>query len=556
MNKKLRTCSTSQTIGHYLPFLVFLLSALVSIAVTWYVTGNYVDSDSASELVLAEHLAETRQIMSQDWFYSTELRVFQHQLVYAPLMLFLNDWHLVRFLGAMILQTGYILSFAYMSRQAGFRRETFWYGASLLLLPVNVAYGRIILYHTYYILYITMSFLMFGLVIHLYQTWNPRRLRSWLLTGVLMAVSFLSGTNSIRQLMITHAPMLFSIVVLSVRQDTADSRTATILSKNTLRFLAFALLAAACSFAALKFNELYLHKHYVDAPYYSDTVNLMDFAVLDEMLFGYLHQFGMRRSVPLVSVFGILSVGSVVAGGYALYVSAKALLQSKSLNPRSLILFGHCSFTTVMMAVFLFTAHKGYYFPLYFTMAWPWAVIPLVESWGDNPKKYSPLHRNRIIATAAALVLLLSGWLNVAWFTRVISAEQRYEGLAYRDRDTKDELSGVTAYLLENGYEIGYATYWNANVLTEITNGSVRMIGLEDYGNPKDGVRYYDFLTSLWLREIPNEKPFLLVSYDTFELEWLFPEEMEPYTELVYADELYKIYDVTDFESFRELLYS
>ena len=106
MDTKRRSLNLSERLGYYLPILVFFLTALVSTYVAWYVTGNYVDSDSASELVLAKHLADTRQIMSQDWFYSTELRVFQHQWVYAPLMLLLNDWHLVRFLGALILQTG------------------------------------------------------------------------------------------------------------------------------------------------------------------------------------------------------------------------------------------------------------------------------------------------------------------------------------------------------------------------------------------------------------------------------------------------------------------
>lgn len=545
-----------ERIAYFAPVAVFLLSALISAAVTWYVTGNFIDSDSASELVLAKHLAETRQILSEDWLYSTELRVFQHQWVYAPLMLVLSDWHLVRFLGAMILQAGYILSFAYMTRQAGFRRQTFWYGAALLLLPVSVTYGRIILYHTYYILYITMSFLMYGLVIDLYRSWNPRRLRSWLLTGVLMAVSFLSGTNSIRQLMITHAPMLFSILALCLRQDTADARSASLLSRPALRMLAFALLAAACSFAALKLNQLKLQEYYRCFPYYSEKVRLTGFSILDEILFGYLHQFGFRRYVPLVSPFGILSVGSIVAGGFALYVSAKSLLQSESLNPRGLILFSYCSFVTVMMASFLLTANQYYYFPLYFSTAWSWAVIPLTESWGTNPGKVSLLHRKRFFATVTALVILLSGLLNIGWFTGTISAEQPYEGLWYKTKDTKAQLSGATDYLQEHGYHIGYATYWSANSVTEITNGSVQMIGIEKSDTSADDVHYYDFMTSLWLRDAPNEKPFLLVPFDTAAEKWDFPAEMEPCCQLVYADEWYQIYDITDFETFRELLYS
>ena len=558
MKKNLRSLRASGKFVYYLPILVFLLSALASAAITWYISGHLLDADASSELVLAKHLADTRQLLSRDWVYSTELRVFQMQLVFAPLMLFLDSWRLVRFLGTMILQSLYVLSLVYMARKAGFRRQTIWYGAALLLLPVSVTYGRIVLYHCYYLTYITMSFFMYGMVLDLYQSWDPRRLRSWVMTGVLMLISFLSGTNSVRQLMITHVPMLFSIFLLCLRQDTPESPQAALLSKPALRAFGFALLAAACSFAALLFNQRVLQKYYMDNAYHSESTLLMDPSQLNDMIYGFLHQFGFRRYVPLISLFGILSIGSIVAFGYTLYVSGKTLFPAGQGGPapRSLVNLGFFSYTVVMTAVFLITADPTCYFPLYLSLSWPWAVIPLVEALGSNPGKYAPLHRGRLFAWAAALVVLCSGWLNAAWFTGSIQTEQRYEGLWYQNPDTVPQLSGATAFLTDNGYEIGYATYWNANIVTELTDGAVQMIGLEESDDPEGGVRYYTFLTYLWLREVPNEKPFLLVPFDTLEQEWAFPEEMEPYCELVYADDWYQIYDVTDFEQFQVLLYS
>ena len=539
--------SRRERLAQYLPIAAFLLSALVSTAVTWYVTGTYLDSDAASEMVLAKHLADTRQLLSQDWMYSTELRVFQMQWVFTPLMLFLDNWHLVRFLGTMILQAAYILSFAYMARQAGFRWQTVWYGAALLLLPVSVTYGRIVLYHVHYMIHLIMSFLIFGLVMNLYQAWNPRRLRSWLLLGALMIGSFLAGTNSFRQLMITHAPMLFSIFLLALRQDTPDSKSAAILSRPALRLLAFALLAAACSLAALLFNRLILHKYFTDNPYFIESTVLMDPACLRNMLYGYLHQFGFRISVPLLSLFGILSVASLVAFGYGMYVSAVHIRDG--FTPRGLVMLQLFSFSLVMAVVFLITADMGTYFPLYLCLMWPWAVLPMMEGWGNNPKKYSPLHKNRMFAWIAAVTVISSGWLNIAWFVRAPGISQTYEGLVYHERDTVAHLSGVSEFFLENDYQIGYATHWNANVVTEVTNGAVRMIGVTASGDSEEGIRYYDFLTSLWLREVPNEKPFLLINSDG-----TVPEEMAPYCVQVYADDWYSVYDITDLEAFQERL--
>ena len=109
----------------------------------------------------------------------------------------------------------------------------------------------------------------------------------------------------------------------------------------------------------------------------------------------------------------------------------------------------------------------------------------------------------------------------------------------------------LAKYLQENGYKIGYASYWNANVVTEVTDGTVHMIGVTIYTDPEGCIKYYDFLTSQWLREVPNEKPFLLI--DHYEA---LPENMVPYCVQVYADACYSVYDITDLETFRDLLNS
>ena len=60
MKKNLRSLRASEKFAYYLPILVFLLSILASAAITWYISGNLLDADASSELVLAKHLADTR----------------------------------------------------------------------------------------------------------------------------------------------------------------------------------------------------------------------------------------------------------------------------------------------------------------------------------------------------------------------------------------------------------------------------------------------------------------------------------------------------------------
>lgn len=61
--------------------------------------NNYIDSDMSSELVLARLLADEGSLISKNWFYSTELRVLNTQLVFMPLFLVFDNWHTVRVLG-------------------------------------------------------------------------------------------------------------------------------------------------------------------------------------------------------------------------------------------------------------------------------------------------------------------------------------------------------------------------------------------------------------------------------------------------------------------------
>lgn len=103
----------------WLCLLVFAAVALMSAAATFVASGTLLDGDASAELVLAEHLSRTNRILSEDWFYSTELRVVNTQLVFALLFKFFDRWRLVRFAGAMLLQGIYILSYAYFARQAG-----------------------------------------------------------------------------------------------------------------------------------------------------------------------------------------------------------------------------------------------------------------------------------------------------------------------------------------------------------------------------------------------------------------------------------------------------
>ena len=67
-----------------------LLMAEIALMVymTWQYGAQWLDSDDSAEMILAELLSREGGILSKNWYYSTELRVLNTQLVMAPCSVF------------------------------------------------------------------------------------------------------------------------------------------------------------------------------------------------------------------------------------------------------------------------------------------------------------------------------------------------------------------------------------------------------------------------------------------------------------------------------------
>ena len=204
--------------------LFLCICAVLSVILTYFATKYCIDSDASSELVLANHLAEVGGILTKDWGYSTELRVINTQLVYAPLFKIFKDWHMVRFFGALILQAILVGAYYVFTKATGVSKKIFCISAGLFLLPVSVCYGRIVLYNGYYVPHIAISMVIAGLVF----AKNEDRSVRWIAarTVALLILSFLGGLGGIRHGMMTHAPLLLAVFIYFIMDDFVCKREA------------------------------------------------------------------------------------------------------------------------------------------------------------------------------------------------------------------------------------------------------------------------------------------------------------------------------------------
>ncbi|MBO5450635.1 MAG: hypothetical protein J6A11_03725 [Lachnospiraceae bacterium] len=165
-------------------------------------------ADESSELLLGKLLAEENHVLSQNWYYSTELRFLNTQLIYALCFKLFSNWHVVRVVASAILYLIMLISYYYLCRQLK-RQKYFAITASILLLPFSAEYFIVVLKGLYYIPHISISFLSVGLgycmaipiclLNLLYGPWK-KQFRILLSVILLGSIQFVGNVHLIAQL--------------------------------------------------------------------------------------------------------------------------------------------------------------------------------------------------------------------------------------------------------------------------------------------------------------------------------------------------------------------
>lgn len=520
---------------------IFLcLCSAISIFITFFATKYCIDSDASSELVLSNHLAQVGGILTADWGYSTELRVLNTQLVYAPLFKIFKDWHMVRFFGSLILQAILVGSYYVFTKAAGISKKIFCISAGLFLLPVSVCYGRIVLYNCYYIPHIAISMVVAGLVF----AKNDGRSTVWiaLRTLVLLVLSFIGGLGGIRQGMMTHAPLLLAVFIYYVMDDFVCKREAGAHTRKRLGYLLSAIGSTACFALGYLINTGVLAKQYEFSDYSGNMVGLIDVSLFKDVSYGLMHHFGFRSEVKLISTLGILSVLSVFLTVGCIIVAIVQIVKYKEHKDvsKALPAVMFLSYLLSMLLVFCVLG-KYYYYVLYFTPVVVWFIPVFVQTLTESPKDIKGLDMRRVLPMAAAVIIFLNGAVNGIYYLDHTKFQQKYEGLVFTDREITQKLDPVVEFLMENDYDRGYAHFWKGNIITEMSDGAVRIVNI-NYFSDTGHIQFDPWLCLKTNRTLEGTKDFLLLEAGqqaSFETK----NDLSRVT-AVYRDENYIVYEI------------
>lgn len=471
--------------------VIFLIVFSLSVFVTNHVTRNLLDEDTSGDLLLANCMYDEKTLIPEDWFFGNEFRIYS-QLIWAPFFALFSDWGTVRFCGTLVIQLLYLASFVFMMRSARLKKSTILFGCILLLLPYCVVYGRIILYHSHYTMYITFVFLILGLI---FRITGGKTKKNRVVPGILLAVCCIfSSLSGIREIYIFLGPLCaltFWQLIVNRKKD----------------FLLPSLFCLMMGVAGWMINRFVILDMIHVGVENASKIEFKGISKVYMTLFAVFRQFGYRSGVNRLSFLGIMSLAGIAVTVYVLIRSGEALIverDGKRQILRGLLLVQ----LAINFVTFLFyePPHVSRYdYSRYLVPSSVWVIPLLCCSFEENRALF-----RRIMYIGMCCVFIGNGLINLVFFQNSNHFSQDYDGLAYHATDTVEKYSGAAAFIQNEGYDLGYAVN-DANVLIEKMNG-LPVVWLEK--TVDGGMIYRDLLTRKSFRELPAQKTFFLGSFN------------------------------------------
>ncbi len=504
-----------------------------------------IEGDAATEMVLANYLSYSHELLTKEWVYSNELRVLFQQLIFTPLFSVLSDWSEVRFAGTLIMQALMLISFVFMMSRADYGRNSILPGCVMLLLPYCVVYGRIGLYQALYLPYITIGFFIVGLLISAVRYSKESKKALWFISlAFLCILTFLACLNGIRTVVEVLIPVMF---VLLVHAFITDSYLIGGDKKETVSLWVSAAVMLVSGLAGFLVNKLILSEIYSIADFTDRTLAVRTYfhPSIWECI---LHQFGYRTNIPLISLTGLLSLCGLFVAFYCCYRSVSSFTDKEP--DLSKILFRRMMlFCTVCIALEMILIENLEISTRYFISASVW-MVPLLCSYADEFLSGEGLLPKKCAYFLCIGIILVNGYFNMLFFLNPDGiAKQTYEGLPETNPKLVGDLKRSMDFLTENDYDFGFAPFWTAATITEKTDGKIPVSAIWVYGQH---MQPHKFLKLKYRDYQPAEKVFLLLDVTNAQY---FPDFDVPFEwKEVYRDIHYVVYDVYDLDAIRAYL--
>lgn len=469
----------------------FIFCVLLSIVLAYCTATKILDADASSEMVLANLLSNKNQILTSSWAYSSELRVLNNQLIFSPLFKIISNWGTVRLVGTIILHIILIASYYFFCHQAKISTKNFLISAGLLLIPFSVTYARIILVHSYYIPHVAIGFTILGLIFALNNN-DKKKIKSFYF-AVFWILSFLSGLGGVRQFLVTFVPLVITYFILifpsndfkffvqefGQKQKSKPESIKILFSSSVLKNFINICSGFIFAFAGYLINTNIFTKMYLFDSQTNYSLGLPELGQVKSLGRAFLEIFGYQRWMPMQSIEGIVSILSMIGigclGGIIIYLLCRIKKLKYSSYKVVLVFFVVTMIVNTLTFSITRTILPHYYIPVVIYL-FPIMAIGLEQIEIPFPKIRKGVIYFVITALVANSLVVFNYFVN-----RPSDSTLNYSGLLYHNIDIVPQVKPALTFLQENDYQFGYATYWNTNILTELSNGDIEVAGIKSF---------------------------------------------------------------------------
>lgn len=428
--------------------VVFMIVCLVSVEL--YLDrsiDSQTNSDASSELILSSLLAKEGKIVTPNWYYSTEIRLLNTNLVFSPLFRIFHDWHKIRLCGSIILHLVLLLSIYTFCRKT---QITVFFPAVglMLLLPFSGEYFYNFLRFPYYIPHIVITLFIFALVIW-YSENNSSKVLDLVILLISGAVSLLAGMGGARQVIVCFLPLFIAVFFPWLRNRIKTPAAYPDRKWNKYLLIVTLCIIAGCIGYILNTKVLVKSYHY--------CIYEVSFAGFDaDRMFTAIG--GLLQSLGYIS-------GKF--GGRVVFHNATAVL----------LLAGSVVFAFRGIKAGWRTSNAYFFFSCFYISSI--AVFVLLFAFTDMV--YEERYNLPVIVLAAPMIAMGLRYLNdfrrvfrtivlLVWCGVIAFSGYDYlAGKGINEEKTNHQL--IADFLVDHGYYEGYATFWNANILTELSDG-------------------------------------------------------------------------------------
>lgn len=502
-----------------------VVGAIFTLFLIWKKDFYMENSDIASDMILGKLLSQEGGILSENWFYSTELHVVHTQLLYKLLFhIWPDNWLMVRIAAAAIFLVLIVASFLYMTNAIGLKDEGLL-AASILTWPFGQWYVRIVTFGQSYVTYFIIAFVSMGLFFRAVQVGrNGDKDRGnnvviGAVYGILMAaVSFVAGLGGVRLLMICYAPLFATSIVILLCAHYANFpklRGAREFVPSARLAFVNALILFVFSCIGLGINRKVLCNKYHFQDQFRETWRNFSLSRTLDTFSDAFTLFGWHAEVGFVSWQGLINclnflliVGIIVSIVYVYKNFAK-------FQPMVQLFLVYVGVLTLITTVVLSCSNK--YYAYYWLPVIPYFLVLMalglfsasraghVDVVHEGVGEYINHYRGVICGLIAAAIALASV---------SVYADPNPQDI-YQDYAITDAIEWLKA----SDYEQGFGMFWSSNVINALTDGRIEMHTVMDVDHIDDLGSEYPWLQEVrHTQEFPEGRFFVIVSARDYDL--------------------------------------